>query len=425
MKFLILILIFIQNISFAGWNEGELLYLNDFKISDSHGFIDGEQASLWGAIRSRRFFLVSLEKENILAPQSFKKALKLPLYKQHKIKRYKEPGSIVQQELRITQRRPLMVVIPGIFSLADDSQCRREYERFTRMHYHILCLPNPWATDYIAAQSKHKAGDIFAEAKSLLNLIRAAQEKIGKEYITETHIISFSYGAFLSALIANMESNLQDPSVNGSISLFGPPLHIGLAMQELDKRTKQDFDSYEQMDNLDYTQSIIQFFFAEQRSDIHDSLANNAKSITSIAGFHDVFIESFEQLDKYKKLNLYPRYSSRQYESYENYKTELKQWSKDFSFQQYFQSVAPELKDEIMSEKADLVYWVRRYSQSGRDQLRVLVANDDFLNAQYPIHTPKLNVKQKEVYVLPYGGHLGFMEFDFIELFLNTLYTLH
>jgi predicted alpha/beta-fold hydrolase len=300
---------------------------------------------------------------------------------------------------------PLMVLIPGAFANLDDHAGINWSHRFIALGYHVLTVPNPWGTDFVSHKAAIKLGDFEKEAKALYQSIRTSIEYLeNRELIDgEISMTGLSYGAFLSAMIKAVDSEHQNPLIDGNVTLFGPPFSLGRTLERLDDaidEIRQDYLST----NLMYVYYKLRMVCALSNiDDLTQLRRHDSKGLVTRFAFHEEMIRSLTLYNKLWNLDLIPTKRS-----------EREAWRIGMDFRTYFSRYAPELLSNLYSEKTRVSYWIGRAISRGFNNIRLHTAEDDFLNDEkvWPAF-------RNDFYLVDHGGHLGYQYLPWLDQLLK------
>jgi len=407
-----------MQVGFANWNPDSVHTANNFQVGvDNLGFTDTYESSFWGSIKSSWFRLKRINSKTLNVPEAFRNPLPITYYKQRK-KIYERtrqhPGKNrkVREYTYKTQRRPLIIYIPGIYNNPSSGQPRRAYQRFKEAGYHFIALPNPWSTSYIKANPYGaKPGDVLHEAYSLRIAIDKAIALIGKKHISNIELVGASYGAFVAAVIQAFEP--KESALFTSTTIISPPLDFRYTIPFLDEQMLSINGQVEDLKPSSKLKIFINYLFAGFRTDIDEKYLKKAKPYTIQFGFKDGLLTAVKTYAEVHGLDWIPNFDTDE---------ERKKWEEKLVFTSYFKTYAPELLRVLQSEFAFLHYWIQAAQTSGYSP-RVITAQDDFLNPEFfPTKMTLLSYPENIFLRIPEGGHLGFLAFPWYDGFYQTVW---
>jgi hypothetical protein len=136
-----------------------------------------------------------------------------------------------------------------------------------------------------------------------------------------------------------------------------------------------------------------------------------ARTAVVWGGFIDGLIEMMYSLNKIYKLDVVPDFSK---------KRESKAWEGDLRYSTYIEEVAPDLKTFLEKGYGNLLFWVREAQRVTDGKIRLLTAENDFLNAQDLTASYDLEeLGPEHLLIIPVGGHLGYMGHPWYRKFME------
>jgi hypothetical protein len=291
----------------------------------------------------------------------------------------------------------LIVILPGIFKSAFDGNELANAEDFYRQGYHVLLLSNPWSLDSIGNNPTVKPGDIVNEGKWVLATIQQlmATHDLSSQYISSISIYGESYGGFLGSVVAG-EDDPKNPLITGKVMLASPPISMTTALTKLDSIV-DDTASIESECAANKLKIGIAFFKANSQASLSPNSVQCAEWLVA---------STFNQ-------SLYQSMSAIQ-------KTTLNVPEGPFQtrFQYYLENFVPEVNAMCATTaKCTLGFWISQAASNGKNEIQIVAAKDDFLNAGQswdPIAQLLANPPDQLI-LLDWGGHLGYTA--------STLYT--
>jgi hypothetical protein len=317
--------------------------------------------------------------------------------------------AIQTNEVGIAQKAPLLFVVPGAFSTLGGNQASRWLKRFTNKGYHTIVLPNPWGVDYIKHKPFAPLGDVVAEAGVLYSAMQWILSSFQSASLVEgkVELVGLSHGGFLASIINALDAENSRGILSGPTTSIAPPVDLGATLELLDQHMKETKDPYAGMGTVSvywkaYKLCNKRSYEAWTEEDLFD-----AKGVTLERGFHDPLVRSIRKYDKEWDLNSIPfkglRFLSRGY----------RRWKQNMNFGKYFETYNPRGRALLESKKGELSYWIDRARAAGRDNLRILTAQDDFLNEENAYDR-----FDRELILLEDGGHYGYRDLMWFEDFI-------
>tara|TARA_B100001248_G_scaffold262484_1_gene258741 strand:- start:218 stop:1474 length:1257 start_codon:yes stop_codon:yes gene_type:complete len=406
--------------SHAGWNTEAIYTAKTFQVGvDNLGFEDSYETSFWGSLKARWFLAKSAKKKKIWVKEAFRNRIPV-MYHVQQEKRWRHPKydsrdrDVMESEAYyVDLKRPLIIYLPGIFNNAASSHSRRAYDRFEKLGYHFLALPNPWSKDYINANPYGaKPGDVLHEAVSLRKVMDKAIDLIGKENITSIELVGASYGAFVAGVIQAFEDP-NDPLFS-TTTIISPPMDFRYSIPYIDEQMLSVSGKVEENDIWDNIKLVFDYLLAGFRTDIDEENLEKAKPYTIQIGFKQALLKSIKEYAKVHDLDWIPHFDDEK---------EQAEWEDNFVFNYYFENHAPEILKVLQSEFASLHYWIDA-AQASNFSPRIITADDDFLNPEFfPTKSMFENYPPATYLSLPEGGHLGFLAFPWYESFYSKVWN--
>jgi pimeloyl-ACP methyl ester carboxylesterase len=362
-------------------------------------FSDDANASVWGAIQGKRAYGISSDfasvKELRVLGQSG--AVTTILQK-------RQPG-----------RAPLMLVFPGLGSAHDEDSSWRQVYFYASRGYHVAVFQNPFNPAFIRQANGFRPGDVLSEARFFLNAARSVVYGLGANNIVRTDVVGNSYGGFLGAVIAALDAESGSPVINGTVTLWGPPLQFNHTVSAVDFTLNNEAGFYEEVCSGVITGLgfIRDFGDALTEADLSLSSQGCARSRMAFDGFHATLVEAAKAADETYGLGVIPRLP----------------WQKsDYLNKLRFRSFVNDYSPAAVQLLADpdmvwITHWIDRARQAGQSRVRILTAKDDFLNHGLTWEeSPFLRVDDSWIARFPWGGHHGFVALRWFEDLLSRSY---
>ncbi len=303
-------------------------------------------------------------------------------------------------------KAPLILILPGSFTTLEEDQSIMWLQLFSNLGYHAVLIPNPWSLDFVGAETKFQLGDFPKEAESTYAILRSAIADFEKENLIDNNqieLFGLSHGAFLSSIVNYLF--VKDHKELKSTTLISPALNLYDSFKLLDQHIADAIKEGEHKSTLGAYFHFLKICKAESLSDLSEKSIHLSKHIASIHGFQKDLAETLVKYDKEHKLGHVPT----------DY-THRKNWKQNLRYSDFFKTFAPNLLPLYRSDKAKLSYWVNKAAALGSDKVRLLVSDDDFINAH------KKREHLSSMIALKGGGHFGFCASDWFENFLNSSY---
>jgi hypothetical protein len=292
---------------------------------------------------------------------------------------------------------PLIISLPGIFSTYDSHAAKRTTRDFGKRGYHVIVPPNPWAEDYIHAIPEFNPGNIKEEATIFLALIDAAIQKIGIEHITRIDVTGESYGAIVAAAVYAMDQARPAPVIDGSLTLFSPPIDMNQAIANLDLGIGRTQALYEESCTGKTTAILLaeSLIFQSAQAKMDEKTLTCSEPMV-FHSFQDRLVHSVELLHQLKNIGTIP-----------TDKEARAKWEKDFRFAMVIPDFTPENAVTLKDGSASLLHWLSALPPSALAQVRIFTSKDDFLN-QGLIWPVGGVITPKNLMEIPWGGHTGY-----------------
>jgi hypothetical protein len=294
---------------------------------------------------------------------------------------------------------PLIITLAGIFSGYKEGGARRTTQDYGRRGYHVIYPPNPWSKDFIREVPHFNPGSLKEEAAVMLSILDSAIEKIGVEHISRIEIEGESYGALLASAVFQMDQARAQPKIDGSLTLMSPPLDMNQAIANLDlgiDRTQALY--YEQCTGKETTLSMGEsLIFHSVQSKMGEKTLLCSEPLV-FHSFQDRLVESIELLHELKNVGTIPED-----------KVARTQWEKDFRFAMVVPEFTPENAVYLKDGTVSLLHWLSLLPPSSLSRVRVLTAQDDFLNVGLSWPVGAGIITPQNLMELPWGGHTGYL----------------
>ena len=153
--------------------------------------------------------------------------------------------------------------------------------------------------------------------------------------------------------------------------------------------------------------------YCKLKNDRHVSKRDlqRVEGIVIRGGFYDGLIGSVGKYNRIFKLKNIPDvFFGKLSKRYKN-------WKKSFNFKTYFDEFAPKNLEVLKSKFGSFYYWKERAKRSGYNNFRVLLAQNDFINA------PEDIISSPDTIILETGGHYGFRHLKWFDRFLDISFN--
>lgn len=289
------------------------------------------------------------------------------------------------------RQRDVVFVVPGVFTGLDDSQSKRLEGSLFRAGVHVVIFPNPLSYDFLEAKAHHLPGDIFNDAKALLNLIYHMELRISALGVKAGAIkmLGNSYGAFTVAIMKGLDRESRNRI--SQVTLTAPPFNIYDSMHALDRYLDEERHRYRIFPLFSYFRNYLSLCRKELGADLSDIFEFKVKAFLIQKGFHSYLASAISQYDKLHGTNYVPGrrrgITSKKY----------RQWKKNLRFANFVEQFVPDVYHRLAGDEGALEYWI------GDDpDVRILTSMDDFIN-------PGVDwFLEDRVILLPNGGHYGY-----------------
>lgn len=413
----IVLLSLFQSTSAFAWDSANQKWFHDF-ANRAPRFPNSYAASVWGSFQfpvsvdpSRAYEAILSENGYVEFETSLFRSggIECPLYFQQ------IPGSE-----RKASRSPLVILFPGIFEEGRSLGTRYLAESLWSRGYHVAILPNPWSVSYIRRKPVARPGNIAFEANVGLRFVHAAIERLGVENITSVSVVGQSYGSLLGAAVVAMDQDSEHPVITGSTLLISPPLGLKRGALQLDagiSRNEAKFKScgtvsifWNALRRIVFGAKAVQNEFSAQLLNcmepmlfrtFRNHLVDAAGAIRNSLDAH-FFDEDPDFIqDEW-------RYTPR---------------AKGMRFMRAFVEFVPENLPLLQTQEMRLAFWLNQLEPPRLEKLGIISAKDDFLNlGQQWTENDSPAFGAKNLFLLPWGGHMGFMGTPEFQEFLTLNY---
>lgn len=390
-------LLLLSSVAFGAWSPRAIDYANQ-KLGYFPGPAGlspeerGALATVWGGgMREVRFNEdLSGDEQNIKLPGYFERDLRVFLRKQD-------------------HRAPLIVVVPGVFSNADDALARGTTKWFSKLGYHVLTLPNCWSRDFARAKPLYHDDYPVGEARTVMQVTRWAIKEIGAENISSAQLFGESLGALVVSVVYSLDSQESRPLFTAGATMTWPPIALHSAMQVLDGMMTSTAKLYD-----DKCHNLIKRLETKWRilrgkyilDPTHDEI-ECAPAVVAQYAFRKELVKLAKTVNHVNKLG--------------------RNVPKDLTFAKYVADYAPRYRAALAAgdHYGDLRYWLSKTSARGLQNIRILTSEDDFLNDHQSWDMPgQLDSPQDQLIVAHWGGHIGLTDTREYEGLMRAEFSL-
>lgn len=320
-------------------------------------------------------------------------------------------------ELRVLVRErrdapaPLIVFSPGVFNGIRGYESVRALELFRQRGFHVLVVPQPMTREYLRRGPHFLPGHIEAEAAVLLRATQLFIDRVGPMNVTSVHLVGESYGALLSAAAAALDAESGAPLIDGTVTLFSPPVDMGQTLDRLDRILDDHGPNFINRCRRHLIGSALDFLTANTLADLRIGTQECAGPLAAFLGFHRGLVGLARNLLSRGLVD--PALRS---------EIDSKETRYAFRFGTYLTKFAPVVREQVEGGSGDLRRWMRRAQYEGFNRFRVLTSADDFLNDPQQWRAIERTLGPRHVLMLPTGGHLGYLGSSWIQNFMNDAF---
>ncbi|MBC7385916.1 MAG: hypothetical protein H7301_07120 [Cryobacterium sp.] len=411
MNFILLILsLFVPLTAQAQWTPAERNWFVSFSERPAR-FADAYGSTVWGVLAADGMFRSAAPGNSPFVPTLLENA------------RYRTgwiEGNSSFQSADVDGnkkiRAPLIILLPGIFMDGESAETIALANYFYKRGYHVASLPNPWSPRAIRHKPRRKPGDLTFESRVTLELIRSIVEKIGADKVSTVSLLGESYGAILStAVFATDQSDLR-PIINGKVMGISPPLNLRDGASRLDEGIEKNEGRFGECGSLPVVWTLFRKILGRPNA-VQSELGERALNCMEPLVFR-VFRDSLADSVAAIKSSLINEAGNSEFLPDPSAEARVAPRKTGLRFGKVFDTIVPENKPLLRSPIGDLSYWANQLSPESRERLRIISASDDLLNVGKTWSTDESPAFSKEnLFLLPWGGHLGFMaDPDFVKL---------
>lgn len=315
------------------------------------------------------------------------------------------------------KKRNLVIQLVGVFGNISDRGVKAISYQVANAGNNVLVFPNPLSKKFVKAMATGvQPGNLIEEGVFFHHMIYQAIEDIKKKYglqVDKINILGVSYGAFLAAVINAIDSEQPIGYIN-DVTLFSPPLDIGVALENVDKGLDSIDYLYKKNPLATYVKSIFKVCRAKDENDINNDLEEISRVMTLHVVFHKELAKSLRQYNKNFNEQLIP-------EAGENRLGDVYQtWKRNVRFRIILKNLLTRTNQFIHSDMSRIEFHLQRnYLNRGRSNVKIFAAEDDFLNDGLFWQSDK---KAADKQLIPFGGHLGYMGVYWFESLIKSVF---
>ncbi len=384
-----------QNI-FAQWNQNEKQILKKYP---ENSFPSPGYATLWAGFHSinKTLSVFFQSKRKKIQTKDFKHPLEYSL-------------AIQRGRFRKPIKAPLIIIGNAIFR--DDKSDRAVQKDFYKRGFHVVSLPTGLSEPYFKAHPiSFKPGDMFAEAKANVEVIRKIKEQIGLSLIEETHYWGASYGATIGAYTRYFDERNNSQVIDGKYFLVAPITDVYYALSEFDNMVEEYHGKFNN-NKTKFTVNLLNSYIRFRKTDIpnhtEEKFVHASRSLTGgiVQRALRIVTRSFDDLSKKNILSRSKgedkRFSFRKKKYFGANDKEID----DLKMQDLLEYLLPEVERKMKSYQGKLVYWIRETEKlNPKSELKALLSYDDpLLNPAQFRHFER----HPSFHILKTGGHLGY-----------------
>jgi hypothetical protein len=253
------------------------------------------------------------------------------------------------------------VYLPGIFQGLDDEMTYKVVELLLQSGRRVLMIPNPLSPEYLKNYPQDFPGSFHQEAQIIYRILKSHRSEISE-------LVGLSYGAFLSAMVASLDSN-SEKFLRGQTTLLFPPFNINESIASLDEIMEES-----------------EVFF------------KGPKALVG-GGFYTYLERTHGQLKAIHQDDLQKGFKRYPFSPGDRRKLRFSEFNRSHSLK------IPE--DQLM-------YWMNANWIKDNKRMRVLTSQDDYIN-----HRNRFQPSE-HVQILKFGGHVGVLSMEWFSEFLRS-----
>lgn len=376
--------------AYSAWDEQIVNHASKYRSKFNAPYMD----TLEGACRQKNY------DKKLIRGELFRKKFKNSTLHQSEL----SYNLVLQKDDRGFKKAPLMLIVPGAFTNLDEDQAIMWMQLFSKRGYHIVLVPNPLGVDFLASAPQFKLGDYLREAISLSELAKATVGELQSKNLLadDIQIFGLSHGAFIASIL-NYHLAKSDIEISRA-TLMSAPVNINDSFNHLDNQIREVYTLGLSGSLVGTLYNYIKFCSKEKDDRFSNRERRWIKLITVVQGFQKDIVKSAKAYNELHKLDLIPTSHFKR-----------KRWEKELSFSGFFEKFSPELFELYGSESSSLTYWIEKTRSLGKDNVRVILSDDDIINPlDAPLHEDFLYLRG--------GGHFGFHHTPWFREFLKLAF---
>jgi len=314
--------------------------------------------------------------------------------------------------------RPLIIVVPGIFSEISNPYATQLALPLWNSGYNVAVVQNAWAETFVSA-SNFEMGDTQKESDTLLWIISQIKNHFQQKGILQkTHLLAYSYGAFTSGNALAADSEKSNSLVDGKALLISPPHDFKTTFSTMNKYLQQSHSISGRPTILSLIQARGRICKAAKRG-VDFSTYFSVEELQSLELKAQYMIATFMFSKRLaaSARNLESRLEDAQISTNDEWKNLFFQ-SPDFS--SYIRAFVPH-SAKIFAQQVPLsdVLFRRELTRPGRTL--TVVSDNDFIN---PYAAWRKSGSSRHVINLKQGGHVTFMFSNWGHSLLKKFYGI-
>ena len=300
--------------------------------------------------------------------------------------------------------RPLILLIPGMFSDAKNANALRLQEQLYAAGNHVLLIANPWSTQFTEFYPEMETGQRELEADAVIGALdRVISQELGSARVKSFALMGQSYGALLATVIAGRLPAKLQPLFDERLILISPARDMAKSTKLIDVLLKETLSSYESgctdfFSKLDF----LNFSKADPYTAPSAKVLSCGKGLVVHAGFREKLLEVTRTKEKVMGNSWIPTDSAAK-----------AAFERSFSMDQFLSLASPSVYAILHAGKTKtLGEWLTLAKQNQALNLKILSASDDPLNeVKGWQQDTTYSYGGSELQLLPFGGHSGFVSF--------------
>jgi hypothetical protein len=286
-------------------------------------------------------------------------------------------------------RRPktanLVVLIPGIFADYQSNTTRRLASLLYKAGNHVLVFSNPMSTRSLRSRPNFHPLSPFKESMVIYRAITKTLNKLNN--VKSINILGSSYGAFLSAIISNINMHSPSPLNISKYTLISPPYNLKESLRNIDRLISLSLST----DSMNRYLMLLKLY--AKLCDIERVLPSDEKGFKKLIGYFAFYL-------KLKRL----------------LKETIPGKRKSIAFIDYLKIYNGGVFTWISTERGNIDFWINRARREGFTSFRILSSDDDIIN------TIGVWDDREDVLLLRGGGHNGILYYRWFEDFIDLVF---